>query len=110
MRKRRRVFTEQERKELWALWKKGYTLKEIAYSLSLPRWSLHAVFRRSGGLAPRERKRSIRSLSLFEREEISRGIAGGGLDPICCAPFRACTLEHKSRDSSAWWPSPLQGS
>jgi transposase, IS30 family len=77
MRKRRRAFTEQERKELWALWKKGYTLKEIAYSLSLPRWSLHAVFRRSGGLAPRERKRSIRSLSLFEREEISRSIAGG---------------------------------
>jgi len=77
MRKRRRAFTEQERKELWALWKKGYTLKEIAYSLSRPRWSLHAVFSRSGGLAPRERKRSIRSLSLSEREEISRSIAAG---------------------------------
>lgn len=77
MRKRRRAFTEQELKELWALWKKGHTLREIAESLSRPWCSLHAVFRRSGGLAPKERKRSARSLSLAEREEISRGLARG---------------------------------
>lgn len=90
MRKRRKTFTEQELKELWALWKKGHTLREIGASLSRPSYSLHAVFRRSGGLVPRERNRSIRSLSLLEREEISRSIArGDSIRSVACCLGRA---------------------
>jgi IS30 family transposase len=76
MRRRREAFTTQEIRDLWALWKEGHTLMEIAESLSRPWGSLHAVIRRSGGLKPRERRRSARNLNLAEREEISRGIAG----------------------------------
>lgn len=76
MRKRREAFTREELRELYSLWKRGHTLREIAESLSRPWYSLRAVLLRTGGFPPAERKRSIRSLSLREREEISRGIAG----------------------------------
>ena len=86
MRKRRVAFKTEELKELWVLWKRGHTLREIGEALARPRHSLHAIIQRTGGFAPRERKRSSRSLSLSEREEISRGLASG--DSIRCVARR----------------------
>ena len=88
MRKRREMFSAEELRELWVLWKGGHTLSEIALALERPRHSLHGVIRRTGGLVPRERKRSLRTLSLSEREEISRGLASG--DSIRCVARRLC--------------------
>ena len=75
MRKRRQAFTRDELRDLWSLWKTGHTLRDIGDALERPWHSLHAVIRRAGGMVPRERKRSERSLRLSEREEISHGLA-----------------------------------
>ena len=53
MRKRREAFSAEELRELWALWKRGHTLREIGEALSRPRDSLHAVIQRTGGFVPR---------------------------------------------------------
>jgi IS30 family transposase len=77
MGKRRKRFTTPERRELWIRWKSGQTLRQIGEALARPPLSVFSVIRSTGGLAPRERTRSARSLSLLEREEISRGLASG---------------------------------
>ena len=38
---------------------------------------IHFLLARHGGIAPAARRRSLRTLTLAEREDISRGIAGG---------------------------------
>jgi IS30 family transposase len=71
-------FTPQERKELWCRWKQGQTLKEIGEALWMrSRHSVYSVLRSAGGVAPRERCRAERHLSVFEREEVSRGLVAG---------------------------------
>ena len=66
-----------ERRELWARWKQGETVVSIARGLRRSTHSLHRVVIAHGGIAPAERTRSVRSLSLGERELISRGLAAG---------------------------------
>src|SRR5512145_149824 len=67
----------QERAELWRRWKAGETVSDIAAALQ--RWprNIHNVIHGNGGIEPRARCRSIRVLSLNEREEISRGLRAG---------------------------------
>lgn len=77
MSKHRLRFTAAERRELWMRWKSGQTLREIGEALARRPLSVFSVIRSTGGLAPRERTRSPRCLSLSEREEISRGLASG---------------------------------
>jgi IS30 family transposase len=73
-RKWNRLNAEQT-KQLWDRWRQGDTIAEIARELgrypATVRWMLKA----RGGISPRERRRSGRTLSLAEREGISRGIA-----------------------------------
>lgn len=66
-----------ERNELWARWKAGASLDEIGTLLGRRISSLHDVIVARGGVAPVPRKRSKRSLSIGEREEISRGLCAG---------------------------------
>ncbi len=66
-----------ELRQLWMLWKDGQTFDAIGRTLGVPLDSVYGVVARHGGLAPRERTRSPRTLSLVEREELSRGLAGG---------------------------------
>jgi transposase, IS30 family len=75
--RKRRLFTPDERRELWTRWKKGETLVSIGRSLARHPGSVHDVIRAHGGMTPKERTRSPRFLQLGEREEISRGIASG---------------------------------
>ena len=78
MRRIRRVtWSTAERRELWKRWKQGDGLVEIARALSRPAPSVHHLLARSGGIAPAVRRRSKRALQLHEREDISRGLAGG---------------------------------
>ena len=77
MARRRRGLTMLQRAELWARWKDGQSLSEIAWALNQRPSSIYAVVVSGGGFPPDPRKRSDRALALSEREEISRGLCAG---------------------------------
>ena len=71
-------FTPKQKAELWARWKGGQCVADIARGLERRNKSgVHRIVASNGGIAPRPRRRAARALSLEEREEISRGIAAG---------------------------------
>jgi len=79
MRFRRRFkLTEQQRNEMWSRWKAGQSLHEIGRAFSKDHVSIQFMLAQHGGIAPAVRRRSPLTLTLAEREEISRGIASGG--------------------------------
>src|SRR4029077_17811297 len=63
--------------ELWRRWRQGEPLNAIARALDRRRSVVQRVLAGTGGFTPVLRRRSPRVLSLAEREEISRGVAGG---------------------------------
>lgn len=65
-----------ERTELWTRWRAGQTTVAISAALAHPIQSVRAVLIDRGGIAPTPRTRSARVLSVTDREEISRGLAG----------------------------------
>ena len=72
-----RGMAEELKARIWERWKQGESLSEIGRALGKRPSTILGVLRRQGGVAPQLRVRSIQSLRLHEREEISRGIAGG---------------------------------
>jgi IS30 family transposase len=66
-----------QKADLWSRWKAGQSLHEIGRALGKDHVVIHFLLARHGGMAPTVRRRSLRTLTLAEREEISRGIAGG---------------------------------
>jgi hypothetical protein len=86
----RRRLTPEERHAVWARWRRGQTFGEIERALGLERRIMGGVVAATGGYPPPARRRSIRVLSLIEREEISRGVAAGlSLPAIARATGRA---------------------
>src|SRR5918996_4777404 len=73
--------TEAVKDAIWELRAEGLSDREIGRRLGLPRGSVSNHLARAGGIRPRARRRRERCLSLQEREEISRGIAGGHSAP-----------------------------
>jgi len=67
----------QQKAELWTRWKAGQSLSDIGRGLGKHAASVFGVLLAKGGIAPFARKRSSRSLSLQDREEISRGLIAG---------------------------------
>ena len=67
----------QQKAELWARWKAGQSLSDIGRALGKHAASVFGVLLAKGGIAPIARKRSSRSLTLQDREEISRGLIAG---------------------------------
>jgi IS30 family transposase len=63
------------KKELWRRWREGQSLSEIGRALGKQAGSIHAVVKANGGIVPTTRTRAARTLTLAEREEISRGLA-----------------------------------
>ena len=74
---RRRGLSASQKQELWERWKRGQSLNDIARALAKKRGSIHFALACNGGIQPAIRRRSRLALSLFEREEISRGLAEG---------------------------------
>jgi IS30 family transposase len=74
---RRTRVTAAESAELWERWKRGEGLHAIGQVLGRGHTSIAAHIRPSGGIRPPARRRSVRALTLVEREEISRGIVAG---------------------------------
>ena len=73
------VFTATERVEVWDRRQAGESNRSIGRRLGRSAGSIRAFVESSGGVRPAVRRRSVRQLSLVEREEISRGIAAGEL-------------------------------
>jgi IS30 family transposase len=76
--KRRFKLSEQQRNEMWSRWKAGQSLHEVGRAFGKAHGVIHFMLAQHGGIAPAARRRSPRTLTLAEREEISRGIASGG--------------------------------
>src|ERR1700730_5556427 len=74
---RRVRLSAMQRSELWNRWKAGQSLHEIGRALGKDHVVVQFLLARHGGIAPAARRRSLRTLTLAEREDISRGIAGG---------------------------------
>ena len=70
-----RGFSQQEVNIIWDNWKLGRSLSDIGRCIGKSPGSIFHLVSAYGGIAPDNRKRRLKSLSLEEREEISRGIA-----------------------------------
>src|ERR1700689_4136553 len=78
MRQRIRVkLSAMQRNDMWSRWKSGQSLHEIGRALGKDHVSIQFMLARHGGIAPASRRRSPLTLTLAEREDISRGIASG---------------------------------
>ena len=74
---RPRMFNAAQCTELWRRYKAGESILAIGRALDRGPAAVHRILQCTGGVAPPERSRSSRVLSLVEREEVSRGIAAG---------------------------------
>ena len=78
MKVRRRVkLSANQRIDMWGRWKAGQSLHEIGRAFGKSHVVIHFLLARHGGIAPAARRRSVLTLTLAEREDISRGIASG---------------------------------
>jgi IS30 family transposase len=75
--RKRRYYSAGERAELWERWRRGESASEIARALERTKGAVGNTIRARGGIPPREQRRSGLALTAREREEISRGVAGG---------------------------------
>ena len=68
-------YTSKQKAEMWDRWQRGESLKEIGRAFDRDSSSIYGQLSPTGGIRPAPRRRSSLSLTLSEREEISRGIA-----------------------------------
>jgi len=66
-----------QRTDLWSRWKAGQSLHQIGRAFGKSHVSIQFVLSQHGGIVPAARRRSLLTLTLPEREDISRGIASG---------------------------------
>src|SRR5882672_272461 len=79
-----------QRTDMWSRWKAGQSLHEIGRAFGKDHVSIQFMLAQRGGIAPVARRRSLLTLTLAERENISRGIAcGSSLREIAKALQRA---------------------
>jgi len=76
-RRTRTHYTDAQKALMWERWKEGWTLHQIAQLFNRAHTSVQNILLRTGGIRPPLRRRCPRSLTLAEREEISRGLAEG---------------------------------
>jgi IS30 family transposase len=69
-------YTAEQKIEMWDRWQQGESLKAIGRVFDRPSSSIYGQLAPSGGIRPPIRRRSRLALTLTEREEISRGLAG----------------------------------
>lgn len=78
MQYRNRIYySETQKAEMWDRWQKGESLNSIARRFDRGHSSISRILGESGGIRPHPRTRCATSLTLSERETISRGIASG---------------------------------
>ena len=62
---------------MWSRWRAGQSLHQIGRAFGKSHVSIHFMLSQHGGIVPAARRRSLLTLTLAEREDISRGIASG---------------------------------
>ena len=67
-------YSAQQKAEIWDRWHRGESLNAIGRTFDRPSSSIFNLLAPTGGIRPPPRKRSKSSLTLYEREEISRGL------------------------------------
>jgi IS30 family transposase len=78
MKQRRRIYyTETQKALMWERWQKGESLQHIAQLFDRNHSSIQRILAESGGIRPAPRHRAQLTLTLAEREEISRALAVG---------------------------------
>jgi len=66
-----------QRTDMWSRWKAGQSLHQIGRAFGKSHVSIHFLLSQQGGIVPAARLRSLLTLTLAEREDLSRGIASG---------------------------------
>lgn len=75
MKYRRRIYySSLQRVEIWDRWQRGESMSSIGRVFDRQSSSVFSVISPTGGIRPVDRKRNRQTLSLAEREEISRGL------------------------------------
>lgn len=78
MKHRKRIhYTDSQKAVMWDRWQQGEPLNRIAALFDRHASSVRGILMQHGGIRPPSKRRSLRALSLTEREEISRGLAAG---------------------------------
>lgn len=78
MKYRTRIYyTQADKSLMWDRWQAGESLSAIARHFGRSHSSIQRILACTGGIRPRQRRRSIWALTLAEREEISRGVVAG---------------------------------
>ncbi|WP_051501501.1 IS30 family transposase [Nesterenkonia sp. AN1] len=81
--------SDEDKTQVWFLWRAGESISSIARSRSKPPGSIYTVLKHHGGIAPALRRPRPSHLSVNERELISRGLsAGESLRAIACKVHR----------------------
>ena len=75
--RKRTYYTDAQKTEMWDRWQRGESLNAIAQCFDRGHSSIQGILATSGGIRPPDRRRSRLSLTLAEREQISRGIVAG---------------------------------
>ena len=98
MKYRTRIYyTEEQKTLMWDRWQKGESLSSIARLFDRGHSSTEGILKQTGGIRPQPRRRSRLALTSSEREEISRGVVAGRLDPFDCQRARSRPLDGQSR-------------
>src|SRR6201993_3579671 len=74
---RRDRLSAEQKTDMWRRWKAGESLHEIGRAFGKDDGSIQFLLSQRGGIVPAVRRRSLLTLTLAEREDISRGIASG---------------------------------
>ena len=78
MKQRSRIYyTDSQKALMWERWRKGESLQKIAELFDRNHSSVQRILAEPGGICPPKRCRSRLSLTLTEREEISRAVVAG---------------------------------
>ena len=91
MKRRTRIrYTDTQKAVMWDRWQQGESLHQIARLFDRHHSSVRGILAETGGIRPSTRRRSPRSLSLAEREDVSRAlVAGHSIRSIAATQGRA---------------------
>ena len=71
------MITQDQRQNIWELWKQGLNLSDIGRAAGRKTGMIHGVISKNGGIYKPPRRRGSLHLSFEEREEISIGLSKG---------------------------------
>ncbi|GAA68173.1 hypothetical protein P20429_2297 [Pseudoalteromonas sp. BSi20429] len=78
MKQRKRIYYNAEQRRLiWDRYQRGDSAHDIARLFDRYHSSILGIIHKTGGVRPLEPKRSPTTLTLAEREDISRGLSAG---------------------------------